>query len=220
VIFIVLSCFVVWSRMRGKLIEKTIGLTIIAVLLTGMTVITAGSIPVVEIPTGLNQELRVMPPTAFPFTMQQFRDYDANQFYYRIVIGWPNGIPIYEGIAMDDQSEFIHLAHLHVGVLLGEYVSAGIMMTLAVIFLFELQRRKQDQDETNDINVKFLVKFSIPVIIFSISFVLFLFPEVLSFLPGHFIFAIGFWGMFVGFGAFLFFLFIPNSILPRNAKNE
>jgi len=67
-----------------------------------MTVITTGSIPVVEIPTGPNQEFRMMPPTAFPFTMQQYRDYDSNQFYYRIVIGWPTGIPIYEwGIEND-----------------------------------------------------------------------------------------------------------------------
>lgn len=100
----------------------------------------AASLPVTEISTGSNQELRVMPPAAFPFTIQQYRDYDTNQFNYRIVIGWPDGIPIYESVTMDDQSEFIHLAHLSAGLLLGIYQLVGLAALLIVIYLFDRRR--------------------------------------------------------------------------------
>ena len=134
-ILAVLVCMYAWKRLRGKLLGRAIRMALIAVFITGMVAITAGSIPIIEIPTGPNQELRVMPQTAFPFTMQQFRDYDTGQFYYRIVVGWPNGFPIYQALPIDDQSEFIIRAHLYVTVLLGEAVSAGLMMSLSVLFL-------------------------------------------------------------------------------------
>ena len=219
-IFVVLACVVARNRLQGKLSEKALGIAIIAVVIAGMTVITAGSIPVVEIPTSPNQELRVMPPTAFPLTMQQHRDYDSNQFYYRIVLGWPDGIPIYEGVATDDQSEFIHFTHLYMIVLLGEYLAVGTMMVLAVVLLLELRRRNQDQNETSDFNVNYMIKLFIPVAIFSISLTMFLFPEVLPFLPSHIIFAVGFWGLFVGLGVYILFLFTPKSRRQQYAKNE
>lgn len=219
-IFVVLACAVAWKRLQGKLDQRVVCITIIAVLVAGMTVVTAGSIPVVSIPAGPNQELRVMSPTSFPFTMQQYRDYDSDQFYYRIVIGWPDGIPIYEGVANDDQSEFIHLAHLNIALFLGAYVAAGTIMMLALVFLLELRKRNQDQNDTSDFNVNYLIKFIIPILIFSISLTMFLFPEVFSFLPSHIIFGIGFWGLFVGLGVCLLFLFIPNSKRQAYAKND
>ncbi|MHA2262517.1 MAG: hypothetical protein ACXAEN_09030 [Candidatus Thorarchaeota archaeon] len=219
-IFVVLACVFAWKRLQGELIERAVGIAIISVLVTGMTVITAGSVPVAVVRTGPNEVLRVMPPTAVPFTMQQYRNYDTNTFYYRIVIGWPNGIPIYEGMEIDDQSEYIIPAHLYVAVLLGAYMAAGTVMALAVVFLLGLRRRNQDQNETNDFNLNYLVKFFKIGAIFSISLAMFLFPDVFPFLPSRFIFEIGFWGLFVGLGVCIFFLFMPNSRRQQYTKND
>ena len=116
---------------------------IVGILITGITVAAAASLPIIEIPTGSDQELRVMPPTAYPFTMQQYRDYNTDQFYYRIVLGWPDGIPLYQGATMDDQSEYIHLAHLGAGVLLGLYMTAGLCVLLILAYLVGYEMLKK-----------------------------------------------------------------------------
>jgi len=132
--------------LSGNIAKRVDVLVAIVAIVTGMTIITAASIPIVAISTGPNQELRVMPPTAFPITMQQYRDYDLGQFYYRIVIGWPDGIPIYEGVENYDQSEFIHLAHLNTAMLLGAYEIAGVMAILVIVYIFILRNQSKEGD--------------------------------------------------------------------------
>ncbi len=148
-IIVALTCFLVWKHQRGNIAKRIDVLVAISVLVTGLTFITAASPPMVEIPTGPNQELRVMPPTAFPFTMQQYRNYDLDQFYYRIVIGWPDGIPIYEGVANDDQSEFIHFAHLYTAMFLGAYMVVGLMVILVIVYLLALRRPRKESFTMN-----------------------------------------------------------------------
>ncbi len=141
-IVVAFACIFVWKHRRGNIAKRLDVLVAVAVLVTGLTFITAVFPPIVEIPTGPNQELRVMPPTAFPFTMQQYRDYDSDQFNYRIVIGWPDGVPIFEGVTTDDQSEFIHLAHFYTAMILGAYMVVGLTVILTIVYLFALRRRE------------------------------------------------------------------------------
>lgn len=141
-IIVALACYLVWKQERGNIAKRIDVLVAVAVLVTGLTFITAVSPPIVEIPTGPNQELRVMPPFAFPFTMQQYRNYDLQQFYYRIVIGWPDGIPIYEGVATDDQSEFMHFAYFYTAILLGGHMVVGLMVIIVIVYLFALRRQR------------------------------------------------------------------------------
>lgn len=181
-------------------------MAIVAILITGLTAATAGSIPVIEISTGPNQELRVMPPTAYPFTMQQHRNYDTNQFYYRIVIGWPDGLPIYEGLEVDDQSEFIHQTHFYIAILLGEDISAGLMMSLSVLFFFEKRRNRENGGLKENIAQLFL-----PVSVFSIALLMFTLPHLLTSISHSPWFRVVFWGLFVGIGVYTFSLFMPES---------
>ncbi len=139
-IFVIITCALAWKYFSSGSNQKMLRITIVGIIIAGVTTAVAASLPVTEISTGSNQELRVMPPAAFPFTIQQYRDYDTNQFNYRIVIGWPDGIPIYESVTMDDQSEFIHLAHLSAGLLLGIYQLVGLAALLIVIYLFDRRR--------------------------------------------------------------------------------
>ncbi len=175
-------------------------MALIAVIITALTAITAGSFPIVEISTGSNQELRVMPPTAFPFTMQQYRDYDTSQFYYRIVVGWPNGFPLYEGMAVDDQSEFILRTHLYIALLLGEDISAGLMISLSVLFLLE-KRREQES----------ITRFGLPLVVISVALLFFMVPDLLSFVSPSPWFRIAFWGLFVLIGVYALSLIMSEK---------
>ncbi|MFW9808496.1 MAG: hypothetical protein ACFFE6_03855 [Candidatus Thorarchaeota archaeon] len=223
-IFVVLACIIAWNRQNNTIVNKTLRITIIAVLVTGLVAITSGSFPIVEIPAGSNQELRVMPPSAYPFTMQQYRDYDTNQFYYRIVIGWPDGLPIFQSLAMDDQSEFINLTHLYIGVLLGEYIVTGSLMVIAGLVFFEQLKRIKDQVKTSYLSGNYLLSFIISLAILSISIIKLAFPMTLSFLPSSFLLSqiildIGFWAIFMALGVYVLFLFLPKSRQPQHVAN-
>lgn len=51
----------------------------------------------------------------------------------------------YEGIALDDQSEHIHLAHLSTRILVGVYMFAGLVALSAVIYIAERRRAKSKE---------------------------------------------------------------------------
>ena len=151
-IFVIIACAIAWKYVDGNPVQKTLRIALVGFVVAGISTVLAASLPITEITLGSDQELRVMPPTAFPLTTQQYRDYDTSQFYYRIVIGWPNGVPIFKSVTMDDQSEFIHLAHLNTGILLGEYMMAGLVGILAIIYLFEVRRIKSGSKKPETIN--------------------------------------------------------------------
>ena len=122
--------------------KKIIQIATIGILATGILTTAAASLPIVTVSTGVNQELRVMPPTEFPLTMQQYRDYDTHQFNYRIVLGWPDGFPIYESMLIDDQSEFIHITHIVAAAFLGIYQFTSLMVIIGLIYILESQKGK------------------------------------------------------------------------------
>jgi len=130
-----------WKLIQGEGRKKIIRMGIVGILITGAVTVTAGSLPVVSVSTGVDQELRVMPPAGFPLTMQQYRNYESNQFDYRIVLGWPDGLPIYESMLIDDQSEFIHVAHLVTATYLGLLLLTNLAIILGLIYIFEWQKR-------------------------------------------------------------------------------
>ena len=97
---------------------------------------------------GTEDVLRVQPPSTFPFTMQQHRDYEAGQFFYRIVIGWPDGLPVYEFPQSPDQSEFIHLQYYVCTILLAFLSMGGVVLALPIIWV--LNRIDHDLPEPSD----------------------------------------------------------------------
>jgi hypothetical protein len=205
-IIAVIVCVLAWKRLDSKSIKRAFEIATIAMLAITFTAITAGSIPIIEIPTGPNQELRVMPPTAFPLTMQQHRNYDTNQFYYRIVIGWPDGVPIYKGLEVDDQSEFIHQTHYYTAIQLGEDISACLMMALSLFFLLEGRK-----DSSKKSQRKRITRFILVASVFLLSFVLYILPHHLAYISADPLFRVVFWGSFVGIGVFALALLTPLS---------
>ena len=206
-ILAVIVLAITWKHLKSTSINRAIKMALVAVVITAFTAITAGSFPIVEISTGSNQELRVMPPTAFPFTMQQYRDYDTSQFYYRIVVGWPNGLPLYEGMAVDDQSEFILRTHLYIAVLLGEDISAGLMISLSVLSFIE-KRREQER----------ITQLGSPLVVLSVAVLFFIIPDLLSFVSPSLWFRIVFWGLFVFIGVYALSLTMSEKYSPQIAS--
>lgn len=209
-ILVVLACVIAWARIGRRMTERVVGALLACLLVSGMTAIIAGSVPVVEIPTGPNQELRVMPPTAFPLAIQQHRDYDTDQFYYRIVLGWPDGIPVYQTVPTDDQSHLIRWTGFGMMVVLGLWMLLGGMLTVA--FMSALQWRRnicKHNERAKGNRRKLLLMVSLST--FSASFLLYRFAGMPPFLPGALVFDVGFWGLHIGLGLFIIALLVPRS---------
>ncbi|MHA1135568.1 MAG: hypothetical protein ACTSSE_03700 [Candidatus Thorarchaeota archaeon] len=111
-------------------------------LVAGIVLVSSSIGPILEIPAESEQTIRVFAPTAFPFTLQQHRDYNNNMFHYEIVVGWPDGLTIYETIPMDDQGEFILQRHIQTTVVLGLYVISGLALAFPVILAYQRLREK------------------------------------------------------------------------------
>jgi len=125
---------------------QTIALGIALVYIT-VVMGTAGSF--IDFYVGTEEVLRVQPPGSFPFTMQQYRDYEAGQFFYRIVIGWPDGQPVYEFPQSPDQSEFMHAQHYACTIILAFLSMGGAVMALPIIWF--LNRIDRDFAEPSDL---------------------------------------------------------------------
>ncbi|MHA1907079.1 MAG: hypothetical protein ACW98Y_07280 [Candidatus Thorarchaeota archaeon] len=105
--------------------------------------------PIIELPLGDDEALRVFSPAAYPFSIQQYRDYENRLFSYAIAIGWPEGTLIIQRRIMDDQSEFIHMEHYSSGLSLGLILLAGMITSVAILSLID-RRRLIPKDEMSN----------------------------------------------------------------------
>lgn len=218
-ILIVLACLGAWSRLGESRTKRAYAALFAGVLVAGMTTFTAASVPILEIPIGPEQELRVMPPTAFPFTIQQHRDYDTNQFYYRIVIGWPDGIQIFRTVATDDQSEFIHWTHFGMMVILGLYMLASVPFIVAGLVHLDpgKGRARIEEEKYDDRRVGFLAG---ALLLFIVSAFLYFFDLAIPYWTRHIVFITAFWGLYIGLGLFLIALLVPSSRKDESSVAE
>jgi hypothetical protein len=218
-ILVVLASCIAWMRSGGPLAERAVRTLIVTILVAGMTTIIAGSVPVAEIPLGTNETLRVMPGSAFPFTIQQYRDYDADLFSYRIVIGWPDGVTIYETALAEDQSHLIHWANFWAMAALGSWMLVGSVATIA--FLSALQYKRGGIREVKPAKTaRSDLILLIPLSAFSVSFVLYRLAGAPPFLPGQLFFDIGFAGLFMSLLLFMILLLIPASSQLKREVNQ
>ncbi|MDF1537725.1 MAG: hypothetical protein P1Q69_02340 [Candidatus Thorarchaeota archaeon] len=108
-----------WLLMRADKNPKTLVLLSVGLITSFIVAIMASLLPITEILIGENEALRVFSPAAYPFCIQQYRDYDVGIFGYILSFGWPEGIPLVQTSTYDDQSEFIHYEHYSIGLALG-----------------------------------------------------------------------------------------------------
>ena len=136
VIIIVVAAWLFVSE-TGK--EKIVVLLSIGLITSFIVAVIASLPPIITIPLSGNEAVRVFSPAAFPFCIQQYRNYDAHLFSYAVSFGWPEGIPLLQLALTDDQSEFIHAQHYFSGLCLGLLL---LLIVVALVCLLTLIERK------------------------------------------------------------------------------
>lgn len=146
-ILVILVCLVSWKIFQGDSSEifnwrkEVPRFAVYVLLITGLIVVSAASLPIVQIPINSNQELWVMPPTAFPFTLQEIRYFSDDSVLCRVVIGWPDGIPIYERGPFHDVSGIVFYEHLVGATVIAAFLYPVAIAILALLYLQSNRKR-------------------------------------------------------------------------------
>lgn len=134
VIFVVV---IAWLLLDKTGIEMTVFLLSVGLITSYIVAVMASLFPITEILLGENEVLRVFSPAAFPFCIQQYRDYSAELFRYSICFGWPEGVPLLQFHLLDSQSEFIHMEHYRSGLSLGLFLLLGMAVLVGILTIID-----------------------------------------------------------------------------------
>lgn len=225
-IFVILVCVTAWARNRGSRRTRSLLVIFAGFVAAGMSVfVSALPFFVYSYPVSSNITIRVFGGlTTFPFTMQQYRDYDQHLFYYQIVIGWPDGISVYTEAFLDNQSEFILGSHGLTTFILGLYALFSIPLSAPIILALENYEKSEKQKRitwTKGSPVNYLKRLTIPIIIFTLGVILALGIISVSRPTGlEFLFAWGLFLPFCGWALFVCLAMAPASLNSTNQKDE
>ena len=145
-LIVIVTIVVAWLLAGESITEKIIVPLSVGLVISYIVAVMASLPPIVNIPLGEDEAIRVFSPVAYPLCIQQYRNYDANLFSYTISFGWPEGFPLLKIGLMDDQSEFIHAAHYFSGLFLGLVLLLFVVTLVGILTLVERNRviaRKQ-----------------------------------------------------------------------------
>jgi hypothetical protein len=128
----------VWWMLRK---ERAYTRLPVVVLVAMLTVAASGGLgtiwPILELPADSQATTTVFAPACFPFTIARFHDFSARLFNYRIVLGWPNGIPAVVLPTEDDQSEFMHIQAFTCAAILIQLAFLAALAGLAAVLAIE-----------------------------------------------------------------------------------
>ncbi len=134
---VVIVVILMWLSVRDIGKEKIAILLSTGLLISYIIAVLASLPPITEIPLSENEALRIFSPFAYPFCIQQYRDYGARLFSYALILGWPEGIPLIQLGLQDDQSEFIHAQHYFSGLILGIVLLLGVVILVGVLTVID-----------------------------------------------------------------------------------
>ncbi|TFF96698.1 hypothetical protein EU546_00880 [Candidatus Thorarchaeota archaeon] len=146
VLFVVIVVVVVaWFLVRDAERHHLTVLLLAGLLSTYIVSVLAYMPTITEITIGVEEELRLGLPAAYPFSVQQYRDYAEGVFSYSIVLGWPRGLPVIQFPLYDDQSEFIRAEAYYSGLMLGILGLALMATVVVLLFVFDRYRTPQSK---------------------------------------------------------------------------
>jgi len=209
---VMLVCVGTWMRLGKSYPHRIIVVVVLGIVAVGATTLTGSIPPITDYPMSQDQALRVYPPTAFPFTLQQHRDYDAGLFHYRIVLGWPNGLQVFAFNPTSDQSEFMHFQKALATLVLGGCLAIGLLFSVPVILGLEkyywVSRESTRAEKASLLDKRFIgILFSL--ILMGIGFTLMWIDKVISIMPGYIAYYSGITIIFLGWGLFVCFAVLP-----------
>ncbi len=126
-----------WFLGNGSKTERIIVTLSVGLVISYIVAVLASMPPITEIPLNDDEALRFFPQIAYPFCIQQYRDYAADLFSYSIIFGWPEGMPLVQFALQEDQSHFIHYQHYLAGFSLGLILLLGMVVLVGILSLIE-----------------------------------------------------------------------------------
>ena len=137
-IVVAIVVILMWLCVRDfREMDKIVILLSTGLLISYIIAVLANLPPIIDIWLNENEALRTFPAHAYPFCIQQYRDYGAGLFSYALVIGWPEGIPVMQLALTDDQSEFIHMQHYFTGLILGIVLLVVVVILVSVLTVID-----------------------------------------------------------------------------------
>ncbi len=132
-IVILLVILLLWFLMGNEDKDKPIFLLSIGLVVAYTVAVMASALPLINIPISDHETIRACPQIAYPFSVNQYRDYDLNLFSYSLTIGGPQGTTLLQYELQEDQSHFIRFQSYSMGLSLGL-----ILLTLTTLFVAAL----------------------------------------------------------------------------------
>jgi len=180
---VIVIVFGAWLLASKTDLNQIIQLLSVGFVTSFIVAVMASLSPITEIPLTGDEALRVFSPAAYPFCIQQYRNYDANLFSYTVSFGWPEGTPLLQFALQEDQSHFIHAQHYFSGLGLGLLLLLVVVVLVGLLTLIERKSivpRKQGKSSA--------------LLLIALQFILIL--QILSlYLGGNIIYPLG--GIFV-----------------------
>ena len=139
-IIVIVTVVIAWLSARESITEKAVVSLSVGLVISYIVAVLASFPPIITIPLGENEAIRVFSPVAYPLCIQQYRYYDDSLFSYALCFGWPDGFHLLESGLMEDQSEFIHAAHYYSGLLLGLSL---LLLVVTLVGILTLVKRKR-----------------------------------------------------------------------------
>jgi hypothetical protein len=134
---VIVIVVVAWLLASESNTERIVVSLSVGLVTSYIVAVMASLSPITEIPLSGDEALRVFSPAAYPFCIQQYRNYDANLFSYTVSFGWPEGIPLLQFALQEDQSHFIHAQHYFSGLSIGLLLLLVVVVLVGVLTLIE-----------------------------------------------------------------------------------
>lgn len=209
---VMLVCVGAWMRLGKSYPRRIIVVVVLGIVAVGATTLTGSIPPITDYPMGQDQALRVYPPTAFPFTLQQHRDYDAGLFHYRIVLGWPDGLQVFAFNPRSDQSEYMAFQKALATLVLGGCLAIGLLFSVPVILGLEKYSgvgRESTRAEKASLLDKRFIGILFSLVLMGIGSTLMWIDKVVSIMPGYIAYNSGLTIIFLGWVLFVCFAVLP-----------
>jgi hypothetical protein len=145
-LIVIVLVAITWLLASESTAEKIVVPLSVGLVTSYIVAVMASFPPIMTIPLGENEAIRTFSPVAYPFCLQQYRDYDTNLFSYSVNVGWPEGFHLLELGLQEDQSHLIRAAHYFSGLFLGLVLLVFVVTLVGILTLAERKRmiiRKQ-----------------------------------------------------------------------------
>jgi len=131
------ACVLVWIYIRQKSRNHIYELVVFGAAFVYLCIVPTALISPFQIVVNSDEVYRAFSSLTYPFTMEQYRNYDANLFYYLIRLGSHDGPVFIQFPATQYQGEFIHSQHHFSVAVLGLLTMLGPMLVVILSYVMD-----------------------------------------------------------------------------------